>query len=181
MFFLSKIRAVRQFLTKKAFAQLILSLVMSHLDYNNALLINLPKVQICKLQRIQNIAAKIVCSKRKFDSVTDCLVDLHWLPIMARIDFKIMLLVYGCVKGTAPNYLQQLIRKKTTNRTLRSGSKPGIILDEPFTKCKTFADRSFSVAGPKLWNKLPADIQLSQSETVFKKKLKTHLFVKYLL
>ena len=48
----------------------------------------------------------------------------------------------------------------------------------PFTKHETFADRSFSVAGPKLWNKLPENIKCSSSVEDLKKQLKTYLFIR---
>ena len=41
---------------------------------------------------------------------------------------------------------------------------------------KTYGERAFSVAAPRLWNKLPLQIRLSSSEAVFKANLKTHLF-----
>ena len=43
-------------------------------------------------------------------------------------------------------------------------------------KLKTYGDRSFSIAGPTLWNKLPSDIRLFESVDIFKQKLKTHFF-----
>ena len=46
----------------------------------------------------------------------------------------------------------------------------------PPIKTKTFGQRSFSYAGPVIWNKLPYDIRSSQSKTSFKQALKTHLF-----
>ena len=49
----------------------------------------------------------------------------------------------------------------------------------PFTKSKTFADRSFSVAGPRIWNGLPVDLQCSATADSFKAKLKTFLLLKY--
>ena len=36
--------------------------------------------------------------------------------------------------------------------------------------------RSFGSVGPKLWNSLPDDITSASSLSVFRKKLKTHLF-----
>ena len=38
------------------------------------------------------------------------LSDLHWLPVIARINFKTLVLSYQAVKGSAPAYIQQLIR-----------------------------------------------------------------------
>ena len=43
-------------------------------------------------------------------------------------------------------------------------------------KLKTYGDRAYAVAAPKLWNKLPLDIRLSSSVTVFKTKLRAYLF-----
>ena len=51
-----------------------------------------------------------------------------------------------------------------------------VILCVPSVKTKTFGQRSFSYAGPVIWNKLPYDIRSSQSKTSFKQALKTHLF-----
>ena len=41
---------------------------------------------------------------------------------------------------------------------------------------KTYGDRAFSVAGPKLWNQLPLSIRELSSVDNFKKSLKTYLF-----
>ena len=46
----------------------------------------------------------------------------------------------------------------------------------PRTRRQTFAARSFSVAGPTLWNFLPNTIKQSNTLDCFKVKLKTHLF-----
>ena len=52
------------------------------------------------------MAAKLVLRKRKFDSVTEALIKLHWLPIKYRVNFKIACLVYQSLNGLAPIYLQ---------------------------------------------------------------------------
>ena len=41
------------------------------------------------------------------------------------------------------------------------------------------ADGAFSIAGPKLWNDLPAHIQNCTSLDIFKSKLKTFIFKEY--
>ena len=46
----------------------------------------------------------------------------------------------------------------------------------PPSKQKPFGQRSFSYAGPVIWNKLPYDIRTLQSKTSFRQALKTHLF-----
>ena len=81
MFNLQHIHATRKYLTRSASNKLMVSLVISHPDYANALLGGLPKCSIDQLQRVQNIAAKIVLGKGRYDSSTRCLAELHWLPI----------------------------------------------------------------------------------------------------
>ena len=56
-------------------------LVLSHLEYVNAILAGLPEFDINKWQRIENIAAKLATKVRKHDSTTTALRKLHWLPI----------------------------------------------------------------------------------------------------
>ena len=74
-----------------------------------------------------------------------------------------------------PTYLCKILTLKP-KRGLRSDNK--LVLDIPLTKLKlkTNGDRSFSIAGPILWNKLPSDIRLSESVDIFKQRLETHFF-----
>ena len=92
----------------------------------------------------------------------------------SRIIFKILLLPYNALNGQAPSYIKDLLKYRNSGRVLRYSNKH--FLDEPVAKLKTYGDRAYSVAAPKLWNKLPSDIRLSSSVTVFKTKLKIYLF-----
>ena len=64
------------------------------------------------------------------------------------------------------------------SKRLRSYQDNGVIYRIPFTKSKTFADRSLGVAGPRIWNGLPVNVQQSGTVDSFKAKLKTFLFCK---
>ena len=44
------------------------------------------------------------------------------------------------------------------------------------SRLKTYGDRAFSIAGPKLWNDLPLEIRKCASVATFKQSLKTFLF-----
>ena len=57
---------------------LILGLVITQLDYANALYIGLPECDLQELQRMQNIAAKVVLNDG--DNSYNSLKRLHWLP-----------------------------------------------------------------------------------------------------
>ena len=127
------------------------------------LLCGIPEEPICKLQRVQNNAARVVTLTRKHDHITPVLKELHWLPVRKRIEFKILLLAYMCLHGTAPSYLREMLKEYVPPRTLRS--TPRNLLCEPRTNMKTYGDRSFSAfaSAPKLWNQLPNNIRAAGS------------------
>ena len=163
--------------TLQACTILALGLVMSHLDYVKSAFIGFPASDINKIQRVQNAAAKFVLNLKRMDSSTEALKILHWLPIKFRIQFKILLLVYKCLNGLAPSYLSELlVLKSTMSRLDLRSTSDSTLLCVPFTKRKTFADRLFSMVGPRLWNGLPKTIRESPNPNCFKKHLKTYMF-----
>ncbi|KAI4900229.1 hypothetical protein NFI96_026022, partial [Prochilodus magdalenae] len=87
-FLLYTIRRIRPFLSQEATQLLVLSLVISRLDYCNSLLDGLPLRAIRPLQLVQNAAARLIFNLPKFTHVTPLLRSLHWLPVVARIRFK---------------------------------------------------------------------------------------------
>ncbi|KAI2645794.1 Nonribisomal peptide synthase notE [Labeo rohita] len=108
-FALHNIRKIRPFLTEQATQLLVQALVISRLDYCNALLAGLPSCAIKPLQMIQNAAARLVFNKPKRAHVTPLFITLHWLPIAARIKFKTLMLAYRTTTGSAPAYLHSLL------------------------------------------------------------------------
>ena len=165
---------IRRYLTDDAAATLVHAFVTCRLDNLNGLLTGIPKYLIKRLQLIQNHAARILTRTRKHDHITEVLKNLHWLPVAARIDYKVLLLTYKALNDCAPIYIQEMLKLRENQRSLRSSDK--LLLDMPKTRLKTVGDKSFSVYAPKVWNKLPFDIKSSHSVDSFKVKLKTHLF-----
>ncbi len=107
-FALHNIRKIRSFLTEHAAQLLVQALVISRLDYCNALLAGLPSNTIKPLQMIQNAAARLVFNEPKRARVTPLFVSLHWLPVAARIQFKTLMLAYRTTTGSAPAYFHSL-------------------------------------------------------------------------
>jgi len=103
-----KIKSIRKYLTKEATEILVLSLVISHLDYCNLILYGTAQCEINKMQRIQNMCAKLVLGRQKYDSSKDALYELHWLPVKARITFKLLTFMYNCSVGHMPKYLAHI-------------------------------------------------------------------------
>ena len=94
MFNIQCIKHIQNTLTQSACQTLVQGLVVAHLNYANVLYFGLPDIDVSKLQRGQNIAARLILGKTNQDSITECLRELHWLLIRAQIDFKILVLVY---------------------------------------------------------------------------------------
>ena len=170
-----KIRSIRGYLNRAATETLLLGLCVSHLDYSNSTLYGLPDVDINQLQQAQSMCAKLVLNCNQYCSTTEALKELHWLPVRQRITFKLLTIVHRCKYGTAPKYLKDLlVSPPVLTRNWRSSlDQTRLII--PKIKCKTFADRSFSVSGPKEWNLIPSEIRDIQSYELFKNRLKMHL------
>ena len=113
--------------------------------------------------------------KRKFDHISEDLEEMHWLPVNARIEFKILLLTWKSLHGQGPDYLRNLLKINNKNE-LRLPYKFSLLV--PKTNQVTCADRAFEVAAPILWNSLPDHIRLTDKLSSFKSKLKTHFFKK---
>ena len=175
---LAKIKGIRNYLTKEAAETLVLSMAILHLDYCNGILTLVPDVDIKHMQLVQNIAAKLVLGKSKSDSSSQCLRELHWLPIKQRIQYKILCLVHKCLDCKAPKYLQDLLVHypyEERRRGLRCEFQQARRLVEPRTKLKTFGARSFASVGPRWWNKLPNTVKTVENHEQFKISLKTFL------
>ena len=98
-----RIKSTRPNITKAACEILVHRLLMSHLDYANCLLYGLLLKFIWKFQRIQNMSAKLILNLKDCDaSVTKAKMNLHWLPIPERIEYKILNLVFKYIWNEAP-------------------------------------------------------------------------------
>ncbi len=103
--------------------KMYLHMHMSRLDYCNALLAGLPASSIKPLRLIQNAAARLIFNEPKRTHVTPLFINLHWLPIAARIKFKALMFAYRTTSGSAPLYLNSLLQTYVPSRSLRSASE----------------------------------------------------------
>ena len=143
-------------LKKNAVQLLAQALVISHLDYCNPLLAGLPASVTKPLQCIQNPTAHLVFSLPLFSHVTPLLCDFRWLPVAARIQFKTMVLAFKDVSGTAPFYLQTLVRPHALAWALRSTTSSGrlVLTSLGANKGCSVKSQIFSVLAPQWWNEL---------------------------
>ena len=129
-----------------------------------------------KLQRFQNMAGRVIFELGRFDHITLAFMDLHWLKIKERINYKIATLVYKCQHGMSTpsySYLQDILPDRSHSRSMKSVTANKLTIyssKHASAKCRfqlcRFADmeRSASICYG------------SRNFEEFKKRLKTHLF-----
>jgi hypothetical protein len=106
--------------------------------------------------------------------------ELHWLPLRARIQFKILALMFKAQKGLAPKYLTEVLLRPhsvSSHRPLRSSNRLDLFV--PRTRTAMAQSRSFASIGPSLWNSLSPSLRstvLSGSLSSSFASLKTCLF-----
>ncbi len=154
--------------------KLVHAFMTSRLDYCNVLLGGCPASSITKLQVGQNAAASVLTRSRKYAHINPILQSLHWLPIKFHISYKMLLLTCKDLNGLAPAYLTSLLSCYNPTHSLRSQNS-GLLVVPRIAK-STKGVRAFSHLAPKLWNRLPDNVRGSDTLSLFKSRLKTHLF-----
>jgi len=149
------IRHTRHLLTQSVAQTLACSFINSRLDYCNSLLLGTLAISLNRLQRAQDIAARVVMDAHHRTDAKQLLRQLHWLPVRQRILFKMAVLTRKAHTTGTPTYLSQHLHQRTATYSTRSSSLPLLTVPNPST---VFARRAFNYTAPTTWNSLPADI-----------------------
>ncbi|KAI4902644.1 hypothetical protein NFI96_028704 [Prochilodus magdalenae] len=108
-----------------------------------------------------------IFSEDNFTHVTPLLRSLHWLPVVARIRFKTLMLAYKAKNGPAAPYLMAMVKSRAVPRALRASSTARLKPPSLRTHGRQ-ASRLFSVLAPRWWNELPLGVRTAESLVVFK-------------
>ena len=110
-FHLFRIAKIRKCLDTAACKTLVHSLVISRIDYGNAVLYGISDRLLHRLEMVQRSAARVVLRIRRGDrqSMTAALKLLHWLPVKWRVEYKILVIVFRALHDRTPAYLASLI------------------------------------------------------------------------
>ena len=172
---LRRIRCFRRCLLQLS---LIRALVVSKVDCFCSVLAGVSCQLLYRLQSIFNAAARLVFSVRRSERITPLLRELHWLRVPERVTFRLCVLTYRCLNGSAPTYVAENIRLTADverRRHLRSSTTTTLVV--PPVQRSTLGDRAFPVAAPGAWNSLPPSLRTVSSLVPFRHQLKTFLFV----
>ena len=108
---------IRKFVTLDDSKNIAAAVVGSRLDYCNSLLYGVSEANLNKLQRVQNSLARAVLFADTRSSATQNLAELHWLPVRARIKYKVALLTFKTLTTHRPTYLHDLLQFRSLHGT----------------------------------------------------------------
>ena len=167
---------IRRCVPPATLQMMVVALVHSRLDYGNGVVVGLPAYLTRQLPSVLNAAVRLIFHLKSSDHITDALISLHWLRVRERIQYKLAVMAYKVLHGSAPSYLGPLVRVADVSgrRALRSAGTNRILV--PSVTSTTVGSRAFPVAGPLIiiWNSLPDDVISAESLPTFQRKLKRH-------
>ena len=107
----------------RVFTSIVHAFVCSRIDYCNSLRVSLPEVRLTPLQPVLNSTARAVVARlpRKSHIFAFMLNHLHRLPLIARIQLKVLILIYrshtcqspGIYVTLSPSFLCRLFSSST--------------------------------------------------------------------
>jgi len=172
-----QIRSVRRSMPPTTLETLVVSLVLTWLDYGNATLAGIPLNLLRRLKAVQNASARTITGLTCLAHITTSLAALHWLLAADCIKFKLATLTYCCLHCASPRYLSAQLTHVTdipSRRRLRSSATDALLACP--TQLITVSDHAFSVAAAILWNKLPGQVAASIFLIAVHRQLTTCLF-----
>ena len=106
---IQRISSIRQLFSICATKNLQSAFVLPELDYCNYLFYGSHMYMLEILQKVQNSAARLIFKCNKQNHISPLLISLHWLPINARIEYKLSVICHSFYLGLSPIYLSDLL------------------------------------------------------------------------
>ena len=169
---LGQISRTKHVFDKCTLLTIINALAFSKLYYCSNVWANTSKSNISKLQGIQNFAARIATSTRKYDHITPVLKELKWLPVATQLYFRSAIMAFKCLTSRVPEYLSSQFSKRgeISGRATRSSQMLNIPLFKSASGQRTFYYRIVSI-----WNSMDSSLKTLEKVSAFKFYLKRKL------
>ena len=167
LFFLKlrRLASIKPYLSEKTGARLVAASITSRLDYRNSVLAGLPAEQICRLQRVQNSAARLDLKDKQTNKQTKTYNttaantrSLLLRTVTSMIDFPVTFQLL---------FIRIRPHSSSDSRAKNFWKSLDVI---------SVGDRSFSLTATTVWNSLPASLRNLPTLCDFKAQLKTFLF-----
>ena len=171
---LAMVKKCSSYLTSTVMGQVIQSLVFCHLYYCPVVWSAATKVELSKLQLVQNRAARLClhCSTRT--NVAYMHAQLTWLSVEQKLNCSLLMFFRNVIVNKTPEYFYQqfLTANNTHNHNTRNASLGYLTLPTPRTNLQknTVMYRAISI-----WNSLPPHFKIIQNKLSFKLAIKAHI------
>ena len=165
-----KINMMKKFkfeLDRKSLETIYFSFIRPTMEYGDSLFAGTYDSDLCKLDRLQVDAMRIVTGATEKSNILLLYEDLNWTSLDVRRKTHSLTLMYKILNGLTPDYLQALIpnRLNDQGRPLRSVTRN--LIPIPFARTETYR-RSFIPNTIRLWNNLDQSTRESSSLEAFK-------------
>jgi hypothetical protein len=152
--------------------------ITSRLDFCNSLFFGSSTSLLMGVKTILGATAKALVGMHPMLSNTTIFLKLHWLPVDARINYKLAMIGFKILHHQAPQYFND-ITQYVHARDTRAASAPLLTSNiySQTSRLKKYGDRSCFNSICHVFNSLPPDIRAAESLSSFKRLLKTHLFM----
>ena len=164
------LRHAKSFLPMESLKTLYTGIVEPHFRYCCSVWGCAGSTEINQLQKLQNLAARIITNS-SFDTPSrPLIVELGWRTIEELIGNESKIMVFKSLNDLAPQYLCNLF---TRNSACASHNLRNTETDLRLPKKNSAnGQKCFSFRGAKLWNSLPAESKTASSLNGFKKSIK---------
>ena len=140
-------------------------LIEPHFNYCSAVWDGLTQQLSGKLQKLQNLAIRVITNSSYDTSSRFLLNSLGWDNLSVRRTKQKANLMYKCINDLTPASLCNLFAPRTPNYYFPNAKKKWM-LPKPSTD---YLKRNFSYSDALLWNNLPEEIRTSNSFGFFKR------------
>ena len=163
------LRRLRNVFPRELLVKIYKSYIQPKIDYGLTIWGCTTDLNLNKVQRIQNFAARIIF--KNFDYINtrglDLVRNLKLQNVCERRDYFLCVLMFKCIHGMAPQYLCNDVTMQfdVHGYDTRSAENMNLYVPRPY---KEIYKRSFLYKGSSLWNNLPRNLKETDSLEKFK-------------
>ena len=150
--------------------QLYNSIVLPHFDYCDIIYGQCSNVNLEKIQKLQNRAARILSGSGPRENRINMFKRLKWLSLKNRQLLHKCNMIYKSLNNLAPSYMSNALSSLSHSHNTRNCNKLKI---KPH-RTEYYAN-SFEISGPTTYNNLPDNIRCATSINSFNSRLYKHL------
>ena len=122
-----RISSIRHILSIDATKTLLSAVEHPKLDYCNSVFYGSPMNMLERHQKVEISAARLIFKCCKQNHISPLLMSMHWLPINARIEYKLSVICHSFFLGLYSIYLSDLLSVYSPKRNLHSSSDNRIL------------------------------------------------------